>query len=166
MPIVNDLQQGAMEYGRVTAVLSAVIMSIFGTLMIIVSIYLLFFKKINPDFISLSAIVTQDTLCSDSNTINCSVPMSITFEGKLINFRLSLDSKNYHKGDMIEVEYDPKTGNINKYSALPKTMGIILLIVGLILISISWINVYLTKKYKSVATVEGIGQFANLVRRV
>ena len=166
MPALETLQEGTMEYGRVTAVIKAVIFTILGLIMIISGIYLIVFKKNNQKEYT-DAIVSQDTTCQN----NCSVPITFTFQNKQININVNVNqgnNKTFYKGDIIKVLFDPT--NVNVVSVAPplssKTLGIILIIIGFIFIIGSWINVYLTKKYKSVATVEGAADILGTIRHV
>lgn len=173
MPILNTLEKGVTEYGRIYAIITALFLTLISCILIGYGIFLKFVKvdpNANLNLIEKTkATVTKNTTCADQKT-NCPVDVSFNFQGTDINATIFAPPKEYKIGDLVPIVFNPdNTKNVMYESMSFQTVGVIMIVVGLIFIIASWTNVYFTSKYKTVAAVEGVGEIAstinNLVRR-
>jgi len=161
----SEIYSDAASFGRVYAIIGAVVASLFALMCILGGIYIIYHKS---HLKSVTGIVTSDSLCTrlDENSTSCSVNYTYTLKGK--NYSgTSTSSTNYKKGDKIKIWYDPNHPGVHSEIDIPsKTIGVVAIIMGIIIAIAAWVSVYLTRKYKFAAAASGVSGGIDIIKHV
>ena len=165
------IYSGTASFGRVMAVFGVVIGMIAGLVMIPMGIYFIVHKtKLTSTTTGTVSGVQGVNQCSNSRIENNHIMYDCNFNvkyeiGTLVplshtDYTINVtttDSQEYKGGDNILVYYDPTNpSNGSITSDNTHIVGIILLILGIIIPTITWIWWYFTRKSKAVAAAGGV----------
>ena len=156
----------AAGYEVVKSGIGAVVSTILAIILIAIAIYL-FTRKNNMTATTTATItnsVCNSTVNAKSSQINCQLSLSYTVGGQNYTTNLNTSGTNYVKGQTIQVQYDPSNPhNVQIPSIGGKSLGIILLIIGVVILALSWGYFYLVRKNKSFAAVTGASDIVHTV---
>jgi hypothetical protein len=165
----DEIYSGAAEVGQIRTTIGLVIGSIIGLIFIAVGIYLEFFDKNKHTKDILATVV--DANCTsvatrDNVNINCALNIKYTVDGKEYKGFVNTNDTTHVKDNIIRVYIDPANPSDVSMQSLSadKTMGIFIIIFGLVAIGISVFSWWLSRRYKFFAAAEGVGMGVNLIR--
>ena len=168
MGFINNAYSATSDFGKIKAIISAVVATIIGIIMIIIGIIMI--KKISILTSTATATITQlNGACIQNNNIwTCNMNVSFTDStGKsyTINNLQSSSQNNYTSGETITIYYEPDNpNNASLQSDNTHTIGYVLIIIAIIIMSISWIMVWLSQRYKIFAAAEGVSGIADILK--
>jgi len=163
--IASEIYSGTAEFGKIWALISAVIATIISIIMIIIGIYILTLKskdtKVSATIIKINNSTTN--VC-DEKDFNCTITISYIYNNRQQTRNINKPKQNqvYKVGDSIDVYIDDKSSVATQKDVPPKMMGFVLLITSVIILVSSWFWYWASKKYKPVAAAEGIGGILNI----
>ena len=169
MGFINNAYSATSNFGKIKAIISAVVTTFIGIIMIIIGIY--FIKKISILTSTATATITQlngDYCIQNNNIWTCN--MNVSFKDAIgksytINNIQSSSQNNYTSGETIRIYYEPDNpNNASLQSDNTHTIGYILIIIAIIIMSISWIMVWLSQHYKIFAAAEGVSGIADVLK--
>jgi hypothetical protein len=165
----DEIYSGAASFGEIKTLIGAVIGTIISVIMIGFGISLCLKKQ--PTYDSVDATiqkVTCDTVQDGQNktTRNCNINVSYTYNGKNQNKFIQ------YTGNQVYTETQQVTVYINRdddsqiYLSKPnlRTVGFVLLFIGLFILGVSWFVYWLSKRYKFFAAAEGVSGAYSLFR--
>ena len=168
----EEIYSDTASFGRIMAIVGAVIATIIGIGMIIGGIIALHHitsltaqiqgEVINKNFSPCSATAENNIV-----KYNCILNVKYTVNGKDYTQTLTTTNSNlnYNTGDSILIYYDPKNpSNSGLTSDTTKTLGYILLIAAPFVILLPWVWVYITKKSKIAAAAGGVATIFDMFR--
>lgn len=164
----DDLYDGAATFGRFMATISLVIGVLTGLILIGISIYLL----VTPArYTELTTAKVNEAKCDrvptgDSRGFmnDCIMKIEYTVDGKQIVKDHNSKGKYYSVGDTIKIRYDPSNPEDFSTSMSRKTVGWILLAIGIPVIFLSWLSWWIATTFKFAAAATGVGTAYNIVR--
>ena len=158
---ISEVYGESQRLGRFTAKIGAIIVTFIAILMIIAGI--VFVMKKNP-FVSTVMATVESVHCSkmfaDENIYDCILNVTYIINGKKYSSSITpSDNKDYTGVKNIRIKYDPfdPTNAEVASQTSPRAMGIVLIVIGVIMIGLSWLSYYVTKKFKLAAAAEGLG---------
>ena len=188
---LGDIYTGTASFGRIMSKWSAIFFSVVGVLLIFLGIYLILKKnKITSStsatvancgvktkaFIDSNGVIGKIatdccTPVANNNNIsyNCSVTVNYNVNGKPYSNSLKIPDAgtNWKTGDSIKIYYDPTNPNTMSYhSDNYHTMGVILIVVCVVVIALSWLQVYLTRHSKMFAGLVGAADGVHLIENI
>lgn len=171
MPLGDELYGDAASFGKFTALVGVIIGTLVGVVMLIIG-SVLAIKHQEPYSEIQANILTSSCIQENENNENY-YKCKITVEYEIKNIK-------YLPGDLFThdiVQYDPvKNNKITLYykESDPghvylskqnlRTIGFVLLGIGLVLLVGCWIWFYVTRKFKFAAAAGGIGAAYNIIR--
>jgi len=173
----SNLYSGAAEFGRVNSSISLVICSIIGLIFIIVGFFLLYkyYNDSDKHTYEVSAKILSVSSCSNNvNLMGCNIDLSYNYNGKnyTVNNFLYEFNKQTNLNSVIDTTTpiyinpsnpsDISQNSDNSY----KVGGIIFIVLGIIVPLFSYLNWWLTRKYKTLAAVEGVQSGINIIRNI
>jgi len=169
--VAETAYDGSANLGKIVGIFGASFGILIGVLIFGISIYLLLRKS--------TAIITDATItkseCNDviketngtkTLTRNCIIDLSYTAnDGKSYTSKLTTDSKNtYITGQKVAVAYDSgNPSDVALHTISGKTIGWILLLIGILIIGGGAFSLYLTMKYKMYQAAQGVGFVTNTI---
>lgn len=166
----QEIYSGAASFGRGYAIFSAIMATVISLILIGVGIWLLFQK--DPDTKSVQAKV-DDAQCTfvpasknSSSSWSCLVTVTYEVDGKKYTNKLTSDGQTqYQKGQIITIHYNPQDPQQSELTPIRyKLFGGVTLGIGLFIILASWGTVWLTRRYKAFAAVEGASGLWHMFR--
>lgn len=153
----DSLYSGAASFGSFITNITAVVVTVFMSLLIIFSLYELFRKDSHPEKVE-GTIIAVDCQETAKNSYKCMVNANYVVNGTVYPVFDIVPSMNVLKaGDKITVAYvkdKPENAVIERYSQ--KQIGIVSLIVAIIVLAVVWFQVWLVKNYKFYAAGRGV----------
>jgi len=167
MGITSDLYEGSANLGRVSSYYTAIVCIILGLIFVVVGIWMLFKKAKYTD--QVSANITNVNCNPQQMTFaNCILHVSYDVDGKKYDRSIDTDDNSYTKGTDVTVYYDPNSPDdisLTKETSSEDRVGAwVFMLLGLLIAGIGWADVYLTRKSKAVAAVEGVGTVGSFVK--
>jgi hypothetical protein len=171
----DELYSGEATFGRINAIISAIVITVICIVMIIIGITLLVhkshLKKIEGTCTGDSQ-CKKSTNCDDKNNCHtaysCTTPVQYTVNGKVYMKSLSTGDSSYKKGDPITFYYEPSDPSVIESSPVPTWMGWLLIGLAILFLFAAWSWVYVTRKSKLAAAVGGtaatVGIFKNALK--
>ena len=161
----REIYEGAGTFGHIQAWISAVLASVIGIFLIITGIVAV---KHKTTLTSKVVGTVEKADCGEENggNYNCTVNVSYNVKNKEYNITKSVDdtSKKF-KGEQITVYYNPSSPeNGELISDNTKTVGIILIVVGVLVPLFAWLWLWITYKSKSAAAAGGVAGAVNLLK--
>jgi len=163
----EEIYSGTASFGRVMALISAVISTLIGIALIIGGIYILSYKDKDKSIMAKIIDCPQpNNLCCDSwidnnggRNYNCILQIEYTVAGKQYKEVINpVGSTQYSKGGVIKIRYDPSNpSQVKLGSPPPHWLGWVLIAIGVFIPIMAWIWVWLTRKYKVAAAAQGVG---------
>ena len=165
MGIADSIYSDTAGFGKLYALWSAIIGTLIGIILIIVSI-IAFRHKITLTS-KTSGVVNEAPNCNkdSDNNESCSFKVKLKATGETVNIDTNY-VVNYKLGDKINtIYYNPDDTSKAALEPDNETMlAIILLIMGIFAIIIPWVIVWLTNHFKAFAAVEGAEGVYNIFR--
>jgi hypothetical protein len=168
MGIGQEIYDSTASFGRIWALLSAILGTIFGLVMVIAGIYFLVKK---PDRYAVDGKVlkingNEKGVCPlAGNMYNCNMTIQYTYKDELYNTDIYYNApRQYNVGDTISVYVltsNPK--DIVVGEPVPRWFGGLLLVFGLIFIAAGWFWYWASRKWKPVAAAEGVGGMYRII---
>lgn len=165
----SDVYSGVATFGKIRAVIGAIVGTIVGIAMFIFGVMLVLHKTNLTQ--TTQGVITNDPLCQVSKTNNllwsCSnIMVTFTVDGKTYNITTSADSEaKYVKGENVTVYYQAgKPSNASLSSDNTHFLGWFLVVMSLFILFFSWLWFYASMKYKAVAAVGGVEGIADIFR--
>lgn len=159
---VGEVYSGAAEFGKFSAIISGIIGTFIALILAGIGIWILIdatgtTQSVEGTIIDLKCSNTtsdQDRIC----TITVSYPTNKSSVRCSRNFSV-IERPAYEKGKKVTIYYNPSdpcsTGGLESKET-QSILGITLVGGSLIIITIVWLTVWLTQKYKFTAAAEGV----------
>jgi hypothetical protein len=167
----DDFYTGVASFGRIMAVVGAVIATIIGLLMFGFGIHILVSKSNKVKTTGQTITVHCDPWTKYENNSSklmykCSLAVKYLVDGKWVHGHLTVDSgTRYTDGENINLYYDKENpSNIGMDGPVPHNVGWLLIVLGILFVAGSWLWVYLTRKYKFAAAMQGADSGLGLLR--
>lgn len=164
----DQIYTGVATFGVIMSDIKAVVGSIVGIIMIIIGIFFMFKKSFRTNTLVGTIKTSNCSEIIENNNINynCDFSVEYNINGKIQSkpFTDTNSYKKYTVNDTITLWYDPNNNtNIGIMSDNLHSLGIGLIILGIIIIIFSILLAYLSNKYKPVAAAEGIFAGVNMI---
>ena len=149
---------GMAKFGRIEAILTAIVSSSVGLILLLVGAFLI--RKKQKRTSSVNGTITNVPTCIHNVTKSKDVIWSCTdmavkymVKGKSYSIKVNTKSlTKYTQNDNIEIYYDPANpANASNMSGKTHMAGWLLVLFGIIIISGSWVWVWITHKSKFAA---------------
>lgn len=169
MGITSDLYEGSANLGRVSSYYTAIICSILGLIFVVVGIWMLFKKAKYTDQVQATI---NNVHCPPQHDqiafAKCILEVSYTVDNKKYNnISIDTDDTSYKSNNKVTVYYDPNSPDdisLTKETSSDNRVGAwVFMLLGLLVAGMGWAGVYLTRKSKAVAAVEGVGTVGSFV---
>ena len=168
MGFIDNAYSATSDFGKIKAIISAVVATIIGIIMIIIGIYLI--KKISILTETATATINKlNNVCVQNNNMwTCNMNVSFTdTTGKsyTIDNLQSSSQNNYTSGETTTIYYEPDNpNNASLQSDNTHTIGYVLIIIAIFIMCISWLMVWLSQRYKIFAAAEGVSGIAEILK--
>lgn len=149
------------SFGEAYSIYGAIVGTIVSIIMIIIGALLLRRKDLYTKHVQ--GRVMSASCTPSGQQFSCSMHVHYIVGGKHYSGVVSTtNSTPYSSGQTIELAYVPSDpSKVEVYSSItPHMIGWGLLAVGILILVASWLNVWLAKRYKGYAGVEGVGGIA------
>jgi hypothetical protein len=153
----NQIYSEVSSFGLIWSLLSAIIATIFGLLLISGGVYFLFKKQDKYDAIQGIVNSTPNPSCVN----DCSILVSYNYKGvnynTILNYDFS-DINNLQKGDNIIIYVKneiPTSIHLKKGLTVSKGISVFSIIFGFLILGLGWFWYYASKKSKFISAVEG-----------
>jgi hypothetical protein len=162
--ILNDVYSGTASLGKLMSLIGAIISSIIFVALIIGGIYILT-KKNNK--IKVTGVVTL--INGDKNTIcqqNC--VLTVDFSYNNINYEKTINYNGntvYYVGESLDLYINSDGSDVSLIEETPRYVGFILIGIGLFILIFSWVNYWLSKKFKVYGALQGVGDISGAIFR-
>lgn len=173
-PVSSELYSVAAEWGIFSAWGTAIALTITGIIMIVIGSTKIN-KKTKLDNTEGIILSSPLSTCSQVPEItpplyNCTLVVKYYVNGQSYLTPPSvLESNiNYSQGGKIQVYYDPKTPGISQLNPDAKednTIGIVLIVCGVIFPILAWIWLYVARKSTSAAALGGFFEIVDGIRK-
>ena len=164
----DEIYSGSAAFGRVYTIISAVITTLISIAMIAIGIYMLV-QKSNPQIEAKIENAECNRYSGEKNEVfySCTLSVRYTVDGNEYTGTVHESGKtHYMKGEIIKLEYDPANPHKIKANPVPKkTIGWILLSIGIVLLFMAWLWVWLTQKFKFAAASTGVATGVGMIGR-
>lgn len=167
----ETLYSGEATFGRINAVIGAVVATFIGIILVVVGIFLMFhkshLKKIRGEAARNSQCnqsQTCDSKGSCHTTYACTTPVKYTVGGKDYRENLSTGSTSYETGDEVTFYYNPSDPTAIESAPAPPWIGWAMIALALVVVFSSWAWVYVTRKSKVAAAVGGTAATVGAIR--
>lgn len=167
----DKLYSGTVAYGKVQAIMGAVVGTVVSIVLIITGLVLVKRKAKLTD--TINAVIVSDPFCNqyaDSSLVKfrCNnISLKYTVNNKEYTLNTSTDSTiKYTKGLNVNIYYDPANPSYaSMTSDNVKPLGWIFFGFGTLMLVSAWTWVFLTQKYHVAAATGGIASVINTVKR-
>jgi hypothetical protein len=172
----DDIYAGAASFGKIRAVIGVVIGTLIGLVAVVGGIALIvhktiFTKSVIGTVVDINNNPTTVPNCKainmDGNGTNmCSFTLKYTVDGKVYTHPFNTNTTvNYSNLSKVTIYYDPDSpGNVSIEKDDNHVIGYISLGVGVFFILGSWLNLWLTLKYKFMAAAGGVAGAFSMIR--
>jgi hypothetical protein len=161
----ETLYDGAAVFGRVMALVSLIIGSVIGIILIVVGFYLIFKKNKYTGSVLATVKTASCTVGSGKEpVINCNLGVEYVVAGKTLTANIVTIGKIYQVGEKIPIRYDeanPSDVSMNIIGT--GLMGGILIVIGFFVILMVSLYYYFVTKYKFAAATSGIGVGVDII---
>lgn len=165
---IDTIYTGASDFGKFTALISAIVGTIIALLAIGIGIYLIVEETRRTQTVQGTI---ESVQCSPAN---CLIQVTYQVQGRNFTKDFSVESSSsLQQGNTVTLLVDPNNpqdnvileiGNSNNQAAL--IAGGVLIGVGLLILIIVWLIYYFATKSKFFAAAEGVGEAANIISSV
>lgn len=157
--LTDEIYSGTASFGRIWAVVSAVLGTLMGIFFMVVGVYVIFHKS---HLKSTDGDVVKDSECTttteDGKTYtHCSTTVDYKVnDQEYTNKQVDTGSTKFVQGTKnIEIWYSPAKPENPEYNPIPVSFGWVIIFISLLIVISSWFWVWLTRKYKMAAAFEG-----------
>jgi len=165
--IGNEIYSDTASFGKIWAIISAIMGTLFGIFFIIIGIYIILHKS---HLKSTKGDVVKDSDCNTTidngnQYTQCSTTVNYNINGKeYTNKIVNTGSTTFTQGkNNITIWYSPTDPEKPEYKPAPTWIGWIIILVALLVIFGSWFWVWLTRKYKMAAAAEGAAGIYSII---
>ena len=160
MGVGSEIYSGAAGFGRIYALLSAIIATVIGIVMFVAGVYIIYHRA------HMNTVVGQVTQgshnCAIFGNINtCDVNVTYLVDGKTYNKIYNI--ANRHTNGPVTVYYNPKDPSDSEIDPIPKMIGWGLIGGSILLVFMTWMRSMLAKRYKFVAAATGAREALNIL---
>lgn len=168
--IASQSYNGIASFGKIVAVIGAVITTIICIIVIIFGLITIFDK--NPKQATqatITSVICYDMYEQNTHKYICSLHLNYMVNGQAYTAVLDNQKLNqlYTVGQTITIYYDPRNPDRNIQISAPLSKNsarlMIYIAVGVMLLSWGW--VWLTRRYKFLAAVQGVDTGLGILRR-
>lgn len=144
--------------GKVGSVINAIFATLVCLIVVVIGVFLVRRRSV-PMKKTLATVV--ETNCEVGQAF-CDAKIEYKVDGK--TYSKVLSGKGYNKGSTMQIRYNPEnpdefdTGTVNV-----KMIGWIMIIVGVLLIVMSWVTLWFVLKFKVLGAATGVGIVADAV---
>ena len=156
----STLYDGSASLGKAESYVGLFVGGIVSIILIIIAIHLLFINQSN--LVDSNAIVVDSHCVSNYDnkegvTYNCNLHIKYAVGGKSYSGQISTTgSTSYTVGDNVDITYNSTNpSEVTARQLRDKTLGYILLGVGILIGAGSYFNYYMTSHYKIYAAAQG-----------
>lgn len=162
----EQVYSGAAKFGLFMANIAVVIGSIVGVIMIGVGIKFWTQKEKYSVEIQGRVIDAQCASISDGKRQyqQCAIKIEYVVDGKPYIFETIRSDQYYAKGYSVSLRYDPDNPVEATMDGSVKTLGKILVGVGLAIIAVVWVSWYIKRRFKFAAAAGGVGTAYDMIR--
>ena len=153
----QEIYSDVAGFGRIWSLIVAIIATLIGIVMIVFG-FVILFKKTPPKKKVIGTVVSVNppTITVSYNIGNGKFQKTLSYSGAPFNI-----------GQQINIYYDPNNPNDSALNPpIPRYVGAILIIIGILVSGFAWLWVYLARKYKAVAAAEAISGGISLIRSI
>jgi hypothetical protein len=173
---MDTLYNGAATVGRIKAYGGVVVATIVGIILIIAGV-IVAIQPASKNTVAATGTVSAVTSCAavagdTPAQYACALQVSYTYSGTGYSEALSITSPtSYAVNDSIAILIDPNTPTSITNTAGISTVliGVVLIGLALLIMGLSWLTLYLTRKSKAFSALQGVGvglgAVEDLVRR-
>lgn len=155
----KTIYKGAVEYGKVRAMIGVVMGTIMGIIMIVFGIYELTRKEVQVNGTIIEFLQSPK---DDSNHIK----VEFMFQQKKYTTMINVGSSKYTNGQSISLEVDPNNPTDAQTEWQSKhVVGSIVLLFGLIIIFGSWLSLWMAEHYEFYAAASGVAGAADMIKQ-
>jgi hypothetical protein len=169
---MTSLYSDTAKFGRFMTIIGTIFGVIVGIIFLIVGIYLV--RKKEKHTKSVTANITNKVKCehilhdpkeATANSYHCELEVMYKINGKVYNKTLqTTDSTDYTDVQTVTLYYDPDNpSDIVIHKEPTKTIGWIMIAISLFAIIMSFIQLYIVRKYKIAAAAAGVGGAARMM---
>jgi hypothetical protein len=168
----DELYSGAASFGQIKALIGAIIGTIIGIIMIGFGISLSLkkqpsFESVNATILNVNCNTVRNTQNGqNSTTQNCNINVSYNYNGKNQNKYIQYTGNQVYVVNQQITVYVNKDNDSEIYLDIPnsRTLGLLLLFIGLLILIGSWFVYWLSNRYKFFAAAQGVSGAYNLFR--
>lgn len=171
---LSGIYKGTVGLGQFRATFGFIVGIIFLIVISVISMYMIFFNK-DSDYLYVEGIIEKSECVSTHSkeyTLHkCSLTIRYSVDGQEYSKDIfSNTTTSYFANEPVSLWVSKKDnynvsladGILSTFSS--RTNGIILLVSGIVLFSIIYLNYYLTHTYEVYASTSGIGTLGSLLR--
>jgi hypothetical protein len=168
--IGDDLYDGAATFGRFMATVWLVIGTIIGLVLLGISLYLLLTPPKYSEHTTAKVIEAKcdrvSTGDSRGSANNCNMKIEYTVDDKKIvqDHSVFQSSTYYSVGSELKIRYNPDNPEDFTTAVSRKTVGWILLAIGLVVMVISWVSWWIVTSFKFASASMGAATAYDMVR--
>jgi uncharacterized membrane protein len=154
--IGEKIYDGTAALGRFTGFLSFIFGTIIAIFLVCIGVWLLFRKDKYTGVTT--GVVTAAKCESSAKSTDCNLTVEYTVDSKKLTISsFTSGKKTYKNGDTLSVRYDPANPTDASTNTLSsRTVGFILIGVGILIALFSFVYYYMVSNYKIAAAAAGV----------
>lgn len=160
----EQVYDGAASLGLFMATIGFIFGGLIGLVLVIWGVTKLGQKKKLEGEVQGKVTEANCDTSDPKNGVKCNLKLAYTINGKDYSIGASTADGVHNVGAMMDIDYDvanPETAELSSMS--PRTIGMIMIGVGLFLIGATGVNWYIARNYKFAAAATGVGTAAGIV---
>lgn len=160
--IGGEIYEGAAQFGRFSAWVTLVFGNIVGAVLLGVGFFLLFSKATySKEVVATIKDAKCERLKDETNArVNndCILQLQYTVNKQVYTAQIQTTSgKYYSNGGTLNIKYNPENPTDVTTAPKRKTIGWILVGVGILFVISSWVTWWIVRKFKFAAAADGVG---------
>jgi hypothetical protein len=161
----DKIYSGAAEFGMFWANVGAIIGTIIGVLLIGGGIYNWFKKDKYRN--EVQGRITEATCApvtqGNQQVQQCALKIEYMVDGKTYPFQTTRSDQFYAKDHTVLLRYNPDNPAEASMDMSAESKGLGMMLFGLIVLAIAWINWYIKRRYKFAAAAGGVGAAFDMI---
>lgn len=162
----KDIYSSTASFGKLWAVIQAVIVTILGIVMVIVGVYIIIhrsnMKNVTGNVLKQSSCINK---MSNGETYRvCNTKVKYEIEDEEYTKEISTGTSEFETDGDIQLWYSPVKPDKPEYDPAPTWSGWMIIIISILVILSSWFWVWLTRKYEVVAAAKGASGMYSMFR--
>ena len=169
--LLEDAYTGTATLGKIFSLIGAIIGSIAFICLVIAGIYILL-KKNNKIKVSGTVVMINGDihgLCQETlgnNQYSCLLTFSFNYNGVTYQKDLNYTGNiSYYVGEVIDLYISSDVSGLSLSGDTPRYVGWVLIGSGFLILTVFWINYWLSKKYKAYGALQGVSGITNTIFR-